>query len=170
VAEKDDGWRRGGMRRAGGLLSGVLSPAARRRGFAEVRLLGAWAGIVGPELAARCRPVRLAHPDGRFQPGVLHLHASGTAALLLQHQTPQILERINAYFGHLAVARLRILQAPLPPPRLPEPPEPELDPVSAERVERSVEGVGEPELRAALLALGRALALAERRKGPFSKG
>jgi hypothetical protein len=166
----EEGWRRGKVRRAGALLDRVLSPAARRRGFAEARLLSAWAEIVGPELAARSRPVRLAHPDGRFQPGVLHLHAAGAAALELQHQTPQLLERINGYFGRLAVARLRIVQAPLPPPAAPEPPPPVLDAEGVRHVARSVAAVAEPELREALAALGRAVALAGRRKGPFSKG
>ena len=104
------------------LLGGILDPAARRRGFAEASLLADWATIVGPVLARRCQPVRIDHPPGRRQGGTLLLQAGGGVALELQHAAPQLLERINTYFGHRVVRQLRLLQMPLPPRRAPSPP------------------------------------------------
>ena len=97
------------------LLGGILDPAARRRGFAEASLLADWATIVGPALARRCQPVRVDYAPGRRSGGTLLLQVGGAAALEIQHAAPQLLERINAYFGHKAVRQLRLLQMPLPP-------------------------------------------------------
>ena len=97
------------------LLGGILDPAARRRGFAEASLLADWATIVGPALARRCQPVRVDYAPGRRSGGTLLLQVGGAAALEIQHAAPQLLERINAYFGHKAVRQLRLMQMPLPP-------------------------------------------------------
>lgn len=151
--------RGGGLRRLPDLLTRLLDPVARRRGLAEARLLNDWPTIVGPHLAARCQPVRLSGGrDGAG--GVLWVHVSGASALELQHSEPQVVERINAHFGHRAVARLALRQAPLP--RRAEPlPAPPATPPSAERlkaIEADVAAIEDPELRAALASLGRALA------------
>jgi hypothetical protein len=150
--------RGGGLRRLPDLLRRVLEPAARRRGLAEARLLTEWATVVGPLLATRCHPIRLSpRSDGRG--GVLVLHVNGAAALELQHSEPQILERINGYFGYEAVGRLRLTQAPLPRRN-----DRATRPVScgvsdAEEIEiaQAVRAIDDPALRAALQALGRAL-------------
>jgi hypothetical protein len=101
--------RGGGLRRLPELLSRVLDPAARRRGLAEARLLTDWRLVIGPELGARCQPVRL---SGRSESGgVLTVHVGGASALELQHSAPQLLERINGFFDYPAVARLRLSRA-----------------------------------------------------------
>ena len=140
-------------------LSAVLDPAARRRGFAAASLLADWRLIVGPTLAARCQPVQL-----ESRGGVLHLQASSAAALEIQHAAPQVVERINTYFGFRAVRRLKLVQAPLPPgPAPPAPPqERPLAPAEQEALHAAVAGVDDGALREALMGLGRSL-LAVRR-------
>ena len=81
----------------------------------EASLLADWATIVGPALARRCQPVRVDYAPGRRSGGTLLLQVGGAAALEIQHAAPQLLERINAYFGHKAVRQLRLMQMPLPP-------------------------------------------------------
>ncbi len=149
--------RGGGLRRLPELLNQLLDPAARRRGLVESRLLTAWPTIVGPDLAARCQPVRLGGGrDGRG--GVLHLHATGGAALELQHGAPQLLERINGFFGYTAVSRIRLIQAPLPRrPEIRSMPRRELDAAERAALETGVAGISDPGLRRALLGLGQAL-------------
>ena len=140
------------------LLGGILDPAARRRGFAEASLLADWATIVGPAIARRCQPVRVDHAPGRRGAGTLLLQANGAAALEIQHAAPQLLERINAYFGHRAIRQLRLVQMPLPP--VPAPPPPRLRAVSADEEARLAAGVAtvaDDGLRAALLGLGRTM-------------
>jgi hypothetical protein len=145
-----------GPRRLGRLLRHALDPAARRRGFAEAGVLAAWAAIVGPDLADRCRPIKLTFPRGR-QSGVLHLQVGGAAALELQHCAPLVIERINIYFGYPAVAELRLLQAPLPPPAPPPAPRRGRGRAAEEidAVARASEVITDMELREALARLGR---------------
>jgi hypothetical protein len=156
----DQGSRQGRTGQAGRqvarLLGAVLEPSARRRGFAEASLLADWATIVGPVLARRCQPVRVDHAPGRRSGGTLVLQVGSGAALEIQHQAPQLIERINTYFGHRAIRQIRLLQMPLPPTPAPTPPEPR--PLSREveaRLAASVTHVPDEALREALLALGR---------------
>jgi hypothetical protein len=150
--------RGGGLRRLPDLLGRVLDPVARQRGLAEARLLTEWPTVVGPDLAARSQPVRLSHRSGH-RGGVLSLHVAGSAALELQHSEPQVLERINGFFGYPAVARLHLIQAsvrraggrPLPGRSAC------LTGAEENEVAAVVRGVGDPALRAALAALGRTL-------------
>ena len=150
--------RGGGLRRLPDLLGRVLDPAARRRGLAEARLLTEWPVIVGPELAARSQPIRLSHRQGG-PGGVLSLHVPGAAALELQHSEPQVLERINGFFGYRAVIRLHLIQAPLHRPRERPAPAPSARLSGAEEsaIAATVDGVADPGLQAALAALGRTL-------------
>jgi hypothetical protein len=150
--------RGGGLRRLPDLLGRVLDPAARRRGLAEAKLLSEWPAIVGPRLAARSQPVRLTRRPDRAG-GVLSLHVGGAAALELQHSEPQVLERINGFFGYPAVARLHLIQAPparaIEPPVAPEPPG--LTSAEEGEVAAVVRPVSDPALQAALARLGRTL-------------
>ena len=50
---------------------------------------------------------------GQKKGATLVLRVEGPAALEVQHQAPQIIERINSYFGYRAIEDIRILQAPL---------------------------------------------------------
>ncbi len=150
----------GFFRRAGAVAERHLTPAARKRGFALVRLLTHWPEIVGEELAAMCRPVKASRP--RKGLGVtLTLAADGAFAPLVAAESERIRQRVNASYGYDAVARVRITQsaalgisaapAPLAPsPRTaPEPP----DPALAERAAALVSGIADPELRRHLEAL-----------------
>jgi hypothetical protein len=150
--------RGGGLRRLPDLLTHLLEPAARRRGLAEAKLLTEWPTIVGTGLAARCHPVRLTRRTDA--PGaILVLHVGGAAALQLQHSEPQILERINGFFGYNAVGRLRLIQAPLPRPSLRPAPLVSRGISAAEELDvlRAVRDIRDPGLRTALQNLGRTL-------------
>jgi hypothetical protein len=92
---------------------------------------------------------------------------SGALALELQHLEPQVLERINGYFGYRAVGRLKIYQGPVPGPPTPHPP-PAPPPTAEAEAEigdllSSVEDDG---LREALRGLGHSLRSAPRRGSP----
>jgi hypothetical protein len=151
--------RGGGLRRLPELLGLLLDPAARRRGLAEARLLTDWPLVIGPQLAARCQPVRLAGGRDRTG-GVLTVHVGGAFALELQHSAPQLIERINGFFGYPAVARLRLIQAPPARPVKPRGARP-VRPLAADELgalAALVEPVRPPALRAALAELGRTVA------------
>lgn len=147
--------RGGGPRRLPELLGRILDPAARRRGLAEVRLVTDWAMVVGPALAARCQPIRLTGRRG--EDGVLTIHVGGASALELQHSAPQLIERINDFFGYPAVGRLRLIQAPpaRPVKRPAIGPIRTLDPAETIEIEAVAEAITDPGLRQALVRLGR---------------
>jgi hypothetical protein len=150
--------RGGGLRRMPDLLSRVLEPAARRRGLAEARLLTDWPMIIGPQLGARCQPVRLARNRNDLG-GVLSVHVSSVSALELQHSEPQLIERINGFFGYPAVARLRLIQAP-PMRPVKRPGRRSVRPLDASELEELRAAVGslaDPELRQALARLGQTI-------------
>ncbi len=106
------------QRRGSGLLSvgldidKVLAPLSRKKGFAEFDLMRAWPAIIGDALAEQCSPQRLVRgADGRD--GTLHLGVAGPLALELQHMTPQLIDRINGHYGYRAVGKISFRQIPL---------------------------------------------------------
>ncbi|MEK7246210.1 MAG: DciA family protein [Pseudomonadota bacterium] len=140
------------------LVRRLTRPLFGKRGFADGRVVADWAEIVGPLLARSCLPLRIAYPQGARTDGTLHLKvAPGGLATEIQHVEPILIERINGHFGYRAVARLRLVQGPLPPcPPAPEPPAP-LDAEAEARLRRALEGVGDPALRTRLESLGRSV-------------
>lgn len=103
----------------------MATTAFARAGFRDPTLVMRWAEIAGPEIARLATPIKLTEgPHG----AVLTLKAEPGGALFLQHETRSLCERINAYLGRPAVAKLRFVQGPLihrpppPPRRSPTPP------------------------------------------------
>ena len=45
--------------------------------------------------------------------GALHVRVDGAFAVELQHIAPLVIERVNAYYGYTALARLALHQAPV---------------------------------------------------------
>lgn len=136
---------------ASALLGRLIDPATRRQGFADARLVTDWRTIVGAERALDTLPLKL---DRRTRTLVLRVRPS--AALLVQHEEPQLLERINAFFGTTIALRLRIVQGRVPEPPAPAP-EVTLTAAEEAAVAAAVADVEPPELRASLAALGRAV-------------
>ena len=101
---------------AGSVLRWAAANALRRRGFSEWDVLARWPDIVGPGLAALTVPEKLQQRRGDVAGAILHIRVDGSAALELQHKTPVVLERINAFYGYRAVDRLKLIQGPLPEP------------------------------------------------------
>jgi hypothetical protein len=64
------------------------------------------------------QPVRLSRRKGGRDGedtagGVLTVKAEGAIALEIQHLAPQIIDRLNSYYGHAAISRLNIIQGPV---------------------------------------------------------
>jgi predicted nucleic acid-binding Zn ribbon protein len=87
-------------------LKAVLASLIRARGWqrpaAEATVFARWEGVVGADVAAHCRPVRLVD-------GELTVEASSTAwATQLRLLSGSLLKRIAAEVGHGVVTRLRV--------------------------------------------------------------
>jgi hypothetical protein len=150
-----------GFRALAESVEALTRPLIGRRGFAGAAVLTRWPDIVGPRLADHVWPEKITYPRGRQTGGTLHVRlGTGALATELQHLEPVIVERINAVFGFRAVDRLRLVHAPVPPPRRSRP-SPERPPPTAAReteLAAQVAAVASPALRRQLAALGRALA------------
>jgi len=153
-----------GLVAVGGPCGRITRPVFGRHGFVEGALVTDWPAIVGAAIAHHALPVRIRFPTGQRSDGTLIVKvSSGAFALEMQHLEPLIVQRINGYFGWNAVARLRLIQGPLPERPRPAPP-PEPPPLPADSpAARALESVEDPELRAVLTRLGRHIAAAAKR-------
>ena len=95
--------------RAGRSLGPVLKALEERFGQGPGQLQLKWKEIVGETLARHTEPVKLTKARGNA-PGVLELRVAGPAAAIVQHQAPEILQRVSLILGEGSVTKLRILQ------------------------------------------------------------
>ncbi len=174
-----DHQQRRGIHALASMLPRVTKPIFQKRGFAEAGILTDWPAIVGEHLARHTMPEKIAFARGARTAGVLHVVTESAFAPELQHLEPQVIERINGYFGYYAVGRLRIqhgrvVRAPLdaardqaarslPGRRATPMYGGETDESANAAVRQVTEGVPDEPLRAALERLGRAVRI---RKGP----
>jgi len=90
--------------------------AFARAGFPDPGLVLRWAEIAGPAVARLARPVKWQEdPAG----ATLTLKCEAGAAVLLQHQTRELIQRLNAYLGANRIARLKLVSGQLTPPKEP---------------------------------------------------
>jgi hypothetical protein len=136
----------------------VIEPVTARRGFAKADLIAVWPEIAGPMHASCTAPEKIVWP--RHAPadeppaGTLIIRADGPRAIFVQHELPQIVERVNAFFGYRAVAQARVVQGPVTATAARSPPPP-LDGAAAQRIAEETAAVDDDALRAALARLGR---------------
>ncbi|NKB56126.1 MAG: DUF721 domain-containing protein [Alphaproteobacteria bacterium] len=149
------------MRPVAATLPSIAAKAIGKRGFAEASLITDWATIVGDQLATVSQPDRLSFPPGKRAGGVLHIRVQSGGAIELQHLEPLVVERINSHFGYGAIARLKLVHAPLTRQATPRarqenrdtPP----DPAHQAILDQMLAGVADNEVRAALERLGAAI-------------
>ena len=138
------------MRAVGVAAGRIAAPIVARRGGGIVaRLRAEWAAVAGAEFAA------IAWPEAITRDHALKLRVSPGFALDLQHRAPLLIERINLFFGHAAVARLVLIQGRLPPAVAP--PSASSAPLAAAEADAlaaRLADIADPELRAALAKLG----------------
>jgi hypothetical protein len=146
------------VRAIGELMPEVGRTAFRRFGFIQSSVVTRWSEIVGERHARVCSPESIRFPPGEKCDGVLQLVVVPAHAPLIQHVIPEILARVNRFFGYNAVARVKLrqgaVQAPSGTP--PRAPAPSLRPVPLELGE-SLRDIGDPELRAVLESLARSM-------------
>ncbi|WP_374515538.1 DUF721 domain-containing protein, partial [Brevundimonas sp.] len=100
--------------KAGRALQGLIRELDAKLGRGAGALEPRWREIVGERLARVTRPQKLTRGrDGRG--GTLELRVAGPAALLVQHQSEEILQRVNLFLGPGSVEKLRIAQGPVKP-------------------------------------------------------
>ena len=150
--------RRRGPVKLAELVGKIIDPVTARRGFATSNLIASWSEIVGARTAASSRPDRIVWPKGTAQEGkaaLLVLRVDGPRAVFIQHESGQIIERVNAFLGYAAIGQIRIVQAPLGGATEMRPRPPSVSQSQEARLSEAVAGVENEGLRAALARLGR---------------
>ncbi|ROT97557.1 DUF721 domain-containing protein [Altererythrobacter sp. FM1] len=154
---------RGGPAKAiSDLTPQVGRQAFRRFGFVQSSVVTRWPEIVGETHARVCVPEAIRFPPGEKTDGILQLAVTPAHAPLIQHVIPEIMERVNRFFGYKAVARIKLRQGTVNPPRAEERPKapPSLKPIPMELGD-SLRDIGDPELRTVLESLARSIAAQE---------
>lgn len=151
--------RSGRTRAVGDILPAVGRAAFRRFGFVESSVVSRWAEIVGSTYARYSAPESLSFPRGKRSGGTLSVVVTSAFAPTIAHVEPQIVERINRFFGYGAVERLVFRHGDLTPPAFAAAtPEADDQPPVEPGVSATIREVADPGLRASLEALARRLA------------
>ncbi len=146
----------------GEVLGGALPTEVSRR-LPPPGLLSAWRELAGAEVARRAHPVCLEPGEDGEEGGTLVVAVAGSAwRQELALAAPRLAEGLRGQ--GFPVARLRLVKAAAPPPERPQAPPRRLEPEEEAAVERQVQEVRDPGLRA---ALGRAMR-AQLQAGPES--
>lgn len=156
---RDD--RRRGPRAVADIVPGVGRAAFRRFGFVESSIVARWSEIVGETYARHSAPDALKWPTGKRAGATLSIVCESAFAPTLSHVEPQIVERVNRFFGYAAVARIAIRHGEIPKRRVAVPAA-EPPPIPAE-VSGTLRTIADPGLRASLESLARQIAST---KGP----
>jgi hypothetical protein len=152
------------------LATEILDPVLRKRAGISIGLVQSWEEIAGQRLAVSTRPEKIIwprrmHEDDPFEPATLVIACEGSAALRLQHETGEIISRVNAFLGFTAVGRIKIVQKPMRSTE--ERRKPQLRPLTGpekSRISKVVGPIEDEGLRASLERLG-ATVLSARKPG-----
>ncbi|MFM7377929.1 MAG: DUF721 domain-containing protein, partial [Erythrobacter sp.] len=152
-----------GARAIGDLMPELGRTAFRRFGFVQSSVVTRWPEIVGPKHARVCSPEAIRFPPGEKAEGILDLVVIPAHAPLITQVIPEIIERVNRFFGYRAVARVKLRHGAVTPPAdgRPAKPPPSLKPIPLELGD-SLRDIGDPELRTVLESLARSLTNSEK--------
>ncbi len=100
-------------------VSKTIFPLAKQllgaKGLMEIEILSGWTSIVGEDLAQYSLPQKISFRKNERSDGTLELLVlSGAFAMEIKQREPQILDKINTYFGYKAVSKLKIVQNSCP--------------------------------------------------------
>lgn len=163
MAYRETDRKGGGFRALGTALNKMTKPIFGKRGLADGVIAMEWPQIVGESLAKVTMPERISYPKRDRRDGTLYLKvAGGSFATELIHFEPQLIERINRYFGYQAVSRVQINQGPISRPPENQAPK-NISAKTGRKLPETTElggnlsSVSDPELLEALKSLGEAV-------------
>ena len=146
-----------GARQISDLMPEVGRAAFRRFGFVQSSVVTRWPEIVGTAHARVCMPEAIRFAPGERNEGILQLVVLPAHAPIISHVIPEIIERVNRFFGYNAIARVKLRQGAVkPPPAQQRAAPPSLKPIPL-ALGDSLRDIGDPELRAVLESLARNL-------------
>lgn len=142
------------------IFNKLSSKALKQHGFAKIRIITDWPLIVGKDFAAISCPYRIVFPGEKQKNGNLHIAVLSGYALLMQHQSNLIIEKISSYFGYQAISRITILQRShlpgLAKPAIPVA-KPKLTAEQQQQLDTELSAIEDDELKAILANIGRSV-------------
>jgi hypothetical protein len=154
---KEEPKRHGYARAVADLLPDVGRAAFRKFGFVQSAVVSRWPEIVGDRYARVSAPESIRFPHGQRADGVLTLVVHGAHVTMMQHIGPEIVGRVNRFFGYAAVGRIAFKQGDVRRAQRVAPPRPTPTHVPAELGD-SLRTIADPELKAVLSALAAGVA------------
>jgi len=153
-----------------GMAKADIGKAARRlvrkrvkgKGSAVSKLRDEWPEIVGPQLSKLCRPVKMI---GAREGRILKLSVVRAAASLVEHSMELVRQRASVAAGgdiYKVVIDDHLMGVKTAQGELALPPKP-LSPEDLAKLEQSVAGIDDPSLKAAIVSLGKAVLVEEKR-------
>lgn len=142
----------------------LADAAFKKHGFATADLLSHWPEIAGSDLAGLCQPERIRWPrTSATDGGTLILRAAAGRGLDVQYAASTLIERINAYFGHRAIGKVKVQAGGgLPAAK------PAATAIAPADLSPRLAGIADPVLKEALARLGSGV-LAEKSRSPQAK-
>lgn len=145
------------------LMPDIGRAAFRRYGFIQSSVVSRWPEIVGDRYAEVSLPESIRFPRGEKAGGTLHLLVSGAHSTMMQHITPEIIDRVNRFFGYGAISQVRFRQGAVTGrkaeiKRVVIPPSLKAAPIE---LGENLRDIGDPELNRVLESLAASVAKAE---------
>lgn len=153
-----------GFRPLADTAAGYLDPVLRKRAGINLSLIQSWEEIVGSGIGQSSRPLKIIwprrlHENDPFQPATLVVACEGFAAMRMQHETGEIISRVNGFLGFAAIGRIKIEQKPLTGKQERRSRKlAEIPPSQAKKIHDKTSVIEDDGLRAALERLGRSIA------------
>ncbi|WCR55360.1 DUF721 domain-containing protein [Bartonella clarridgeiae] len=142
------------------MVSEMLDPILRKRTGLNISLIEHWSQIVGQDIGEHTMPIKIiwkcrTDQSETFYPATLVVACKGGfAALKLMHETDELIQRINGFFGYIAIGRIKIEQKQVPVftdrPKIKLFP----DEKKKQRLEKMLEGIEDESLYQSLYKLG----------------
>ncbi|WP_019224049.1 DUF721 domain-containing protein [Bartonella rattaustraliani] len=141
------------------VVSKILDPVLCKRTGLNVALIEHWIEIAGRDIGENTIPLKIiwkrhTSPDETFQPATFVVACEGFTALKLMHETDELLHRINAFFGYIAIERIKIEQRSIPVLTNHLPTKCSPNEKDKKHVEKMLEGIENTNLRQSLYQLG----------------
>lgn len=152
--------RSGRAKAVADIVPDIGRAAFRRYGFVQSSVVSRWPEIVGETYAEVSAPESIRFQHGKRGEGVLTVIVEGAYAVMVQHVAPEIIERVNRFFGYRAVARIAIRQGRVEPRRAPSPRALKLEDLPAD-MSASLKPIVDDGLRACLESLALRLCASE---------
>jgi hypothetical protein len=151
-----------GPRALAKIVPDITKTAGKKKSQQFGQLIAHWPSIAGPDIAPHTVPENLIFGQlGKH--ARLHLLVKGAYALELQHRMPQLIDRINDFFGSEVVGRITVTQySKALEGDLFRPVEKELNPKEEKLVETETNQLADDDLREALTKLGKSVLKSEK--------